>query len=92
MCLIAFATDQHPDYRVVLAANRDEYLDRPSEPARFWSDAPYLLGGRDILAGGSWLGVTTCGKMAAVTNYRDPRQPGKNLPVLTSGLKTVETA
>jgi uncharacterized protein with NRDE domain len=74
MCLIAFALNAHPRYRLVLAANRDEYLDRPTESARFWEKAPYLLSGRDSLAGGSWLGVTTCGKVAAVTNYRDPRQ------------------
>lgn len=74
MCLIAFALDHHPRYRLVLAANRDEFLDRGTEPARFWSDAPHLLAGRDRLAGGTWLGVTTRGKLAAVTNYRDPRQ------------------
>lgn len=80
MCLIAFAVNRHPRYRLVLAANRDEYLDRLAEPARFWSDAPYLLGGRDCLAGGTWLGVTTSGKVAAVTNYRDPRQQTINPP------------
>jgi len=80
MCLIAFAINQHPHYRLVLAANRDEYLDRPTAPAGFWSDAPYLLGGRDSLAGGSWLGMTSGGKVAAVTNYRDPRQQVANPP------------
>jgi uncharacterized protein with NRDE domain len=80
MCLIAFALNQHPDYRLVLAANRDEYLDRPTEPVQFWSDAPHVLGGRDRTAGGTWLGVTTGGKMAAVTNYRDPRQQVVNPP------------
>jgi uncharacterized protein with NRDE domain len=74
MCLIAFALDYHPRYSLVLAANRDEFLDRETEPAGFWRDAPHLLAGRDRLAGGTWLGVTTAGKLAAVTNYRDPRQ------------------
>jgi uncharacterized protein with NRDE domain len=74
MCLIAFAFDSHPRYRLVLVANRDEFLDRESEPARFWPDAPHLLAGRDLRAGGTWLGITTGGKIAAVTNYRDPRQ------------------
>lgn len=74
MCLIAFAITCHPDYRLVLAANRDEFLQRDTEPAGFWKDAPWVLAGRDILAGGSWLGVTTGGKIAAVTNYRDPKQ------------------
>jgi len=80
MCLIAFAIDRHPRYCLVLAANRDEYLDRPTESAAFWSDVPYLLGGRDSLASGSWLGMTTGGKVAAVTNYRDPRQQTGNPP------------
>src|SRR6185369_8284359 len=74
MCLIAFAFDHHPRYSLVLAANRDEFLDRETESAGFWSDAPHLLAGRDRLAGGTWLGVTTRGKLAAVTNYRDTRQ------------------
>lgn len=74
MCLIVFAYDCHPDYRLILGANRDEYRDRPTEPARFWPDAPHLLAGRDQQAGGTWLGITTDGKLAAITNYRDPRQ------------------
>lgn len=74
MCLIVFAYDCHPVYRLILGANRDEFRDRPTDPCRFWGDAPHLLAGRDRLAGGTWLGVTTGGKLAAVTNYRDPRQ------------------
>jgi len=80
MCLIAFTINQHPRYRLILAANRDEYLARPTEPAQFWSDALHMLAGRDSMAGGTWLGVTTCGKVAAVTNYRDPRQQTVNPP------------
>ncbi|MGB9082178.1 MAG: NRDE family protein, partial [Desulfuromonadaceae bacterium] len=64
----------HPVFRLILGANRDEYRDRPTDPARFWNDVPYILAGRDKVAGGTWLGVTTEGKVAAVTNYRDPRQ------------------
>lgn len=74
MCLIVFALDSHPRYSLILGANRDEYQDRPSEPAAFWADTPHLLAGRDKQAGGTWLGVTTNGKLAAITNYRDPRQ------------------
>jgi uncharacterized protein with NRDE domain len=74
MCLIVFALDCHPRYRLILGANRDEYLDRATAPARFWSDAPHLLAGRDLRGGGTWLGVTTGGKLAAVTNYRDMRR------------------
>lgn len=74
MCLIVFANNFHPDYRLVLGANRDEFRDRPSEQAHYWPDAPHILGGRDRQAGGTWLGVTTDGRVAAVTNYRDPQQ------------------
>jgi uncharacterized protein with NRDE domain len=74
MCLIAFALDCHPRYGLVLVANRDEFRDRETAPAGFWADAPHVLAGRDKQAGGTWLGMTTDGKLAAVTNYRDARQ------------------
>jgi uncharacterized protein with NRDE domain len=74
MCLIALAFDCHPRYRLVMAANRDEYFVRPTAPARFWKDSPQLLAGRDLQSGGTWLGVTTTGRLAAVTNYREPQQ------------------
>jgi uncharacterized protein with NRDE domain len=57
-----------------MGANRDEYRDRPTDPARFWDDAPQVLAGRDRRAGGTWLGVTTGGRVAAVTNYRAVRR------------------
>ena len=72
MCLILFAWQQHPEYSLVIAANRDEYHARPSAAAHFWSDQPHILGGRDLQQGGTWLGVTRWGRFAAVTNYRDP--------------------
>ena len=74
MCLIVFAHNCHPEYQLILGANRDEFRNRPADPAGFWSGAPYLLAGRDRQAGGTWMGVTTAGKFAAITNYRDPRQ------------------
>lgn len=80
MCLIAFALGRHPRYRLVLVANRDEYRHRPSDPARFWEDAPHLLAGRDRQAGGTWLGLTTGGRLAALTNYRDARQQVSDPP------------
>ena len=80
MCLIVFAYDCHPNYRLILGANRDEFRDRPTDPACFWSDVPNILAGRDKQAGGTWLGVTTSGKLAAITNYRDPRQQVANPP------------
>ncbi len=73
MCLILVAWQAHPDHPLVVAANRDEFHARPSAPAAFWDDQPTILGGRDLEAMGTWLGVTREGKFAAVTNYRDPR-------------------
>jgi len=72
MCLIVFAYDVHPAYRLILAANRDEFYERPSASADVWEDHPAVLAGRDLRDGGTWLGVTRQGKFAAVTNYRDP--------------------
>ncbi|HRG16142.1 MAG TPA: NRDE family protein [Pseudomonadota bacterium] len=70
MCLIAFALNLHPRYRLVLAANRDEFHARPSDAADFHADAPQLFGGRDLQAGGSWLLAARNGRVAAVTNVR----------------------
>ena len=72
MCLIIFACDAHPSYKLILAANRDEFYDRPAAPADFWNDYPHVLAGRDLKEKGVWLGITRRGKFAAVTNYRDP--------------------
>jgi len=72
MCLIVFAYKVHPYYKLVLAANRDEFYERPSMAADFWHDHPGVLAGRDLKNGGTWLGITREGKFAAVTNYRDP--------------------
>ncbi len=80
MCLILFAYKVHPAYRLILAANRDEFYDRPSQPADFWPKHPQVLGGVDLQEGGAWLGVTRTGKFAAVTNYRDPASWRDNAP------------
>ena len=72
MCLILFAYRAHPAYRLVVAANRDEWFRRPTAPAAFWADAPEILAGRDLEQGGTWLGVTKHGRFAAITNFRDP--------------------
>lgn len=72
MCLIALAWRAHPRYSLVLAANRDEFHDRPSAALAEWPDAPGLYGGRDLRAGGSWLALAANGRLAAVTNVREP--------------------
>jgi uncharacterized protein with NRDE domain len=72
MCLISFAYKSHADYSLVVAANRDEYYQRPTAPATFWEDAPQLLAGKDLLAGGTWMGITRGGRFAAITNHRNP--------------------
>lgn len=73
MCLLAFAIDPTPDVRLVVAANRDEFYERPTSAAAFWADHSQILGGRDLQGGGTWLGVTRAGRFAALTNLRDPR-------------------
>lgn len=80
MCLILFAWRQHPRYPLVVAANRDEFHDRPTAAAAYWSDHPRVLAGRDLECGGTWLGITREGRFAAVTNFRDGlrREPGKD--------------
>ena len=72
MCLIVFAWKASAAFPLVVAANRDEWRERPAEPARWWSDHPGLLAGRDLQAGGTWMGITRAGRFAAVTNFRDP--------------------
>jgi len=70
MCLIFLAWRRHPDYRLVVAANRDEFYGRPTAPAGYWEDSPGLLAGRDLEGGGTWLGISRGGRFAALTNYR----------------------
>jgi uncharacterized protein with NRDE domain len=72
MCLLIFAHQVSAQYSLALAANRDEFYARPTAPADFWVDYPTLLAGRDLEQGGTWMGITRCGRFAAVTNYRDP--------------------
>ena len=78
MCLIVLAWRASAAFPLVVAANRDEWRERPAEPARWWSDHPDLLAGRDLQAGGTWMGVTREGRFAAVTNFRDPSDKRSN--------------
>lgn len=80
MCLILFAYQSHPHYRLVLAANRDEFYARPTDPMQFWKDEPDILAGRDCKHGGTWMGITRAGRLAAITNYRDPASVKEDAP------------
>jgi uncharacterized protein with NRDE domain len=75
MCLLVFAWMKHPRYRLVVAANRDEFHDRPAAPLGWWTGNDRMLAGRDLRAGGTWLGVTRNGRFAAVTNFRGAEAP-----------------
>jgi uncharacterized protein with NRDE domain len=80
MCLILFSYKLHPDYRMILAANRDEFYDRPTASLDYWSDHPDVLAGRDLKGKGTWLGVTRSARLAAITNYREPAVHMENAP------------
>jgi uncharacterized protein with NRDE domain len=71
MCLILFALNAHPDYPFILAANRDEFTKRPAHKAHWWHYFPNIIGGIDLEAGGTWLGMTKSGRFTALTNVRD---------------------
>jgi uncharacterized protein with NRDE domain len=72
VCLIALAWRARADLPLVVAANRDEWRERPTQAAHWWKEHPELLAGKDLRAGGTWMGITRAGRFAAVTNFRDP--------------------
>lgn len=80
MCLLYFALKSHNAFKLIMAANRDEYYDRPAAEAGFWDEFPDVLAGRDLRAGGTWLGLTRNGRIAAITNYRDPKSIKNTAP------------
>lgn len=80
MCLIFFSLHVHPTYKLIVAGNRDEFYDRKTAPASFWGDYPNVVGGRDLEAGGTWMGVTRSGKLSFITNYRDPQHINPKAP------------
>src|SRR5688572_23601417 len=80
MCLLVLAWKHHPRYRLILAGNRDEFHERPAAPLGWWQDDPRILAGRDLKAGGTWLGVARSGRFAVVTNYRDLQAPVEGAP------------
>ncbi|MHB1687657.1 MAG: NRDE family protein [Ignavibacteriaceae bacterium] len=80
MCLLLISYKNHPKYKLIVAANRDEFYKRPASPAHFWGDTPDLLAGKDLEAGGTWLGLTKSGNFSAITNYRDMKNMKKDAP------------
>ena len=80
MCLVLVVWRMHSEYPCVVAANRDEFHARPAAPAQWWVDHPRIVAGRDLKAGGTWLGLTRTGRFAALTNYRDPEQHRADAP------------
>ena len=83
MCLIGLAIDQSRRFPLVIAANRDEYFARPSARLGWWTPeggGPAILGGRDLAAGGTWLGLTAAGRLAMITNVRDPSRVDLQAP------------
>lgn len=80
MCLIFLSYNQHPKYPFIALANRDEFYERPAQPIHQWSEHPEVIAGKDVSAGGTWLGVTTTGHFAMLTNYRDMANIKSNAP------------
>src|SRR5690349_21104683 len=73
MCLIFISFQHHKEFPLIVAANRDEFYARKTAAAEFWNDHPNILAGRDLEAGGTWMGVTKSGRISMLTNYRDLR-------------------
>jgi uncharacterized protein with NRDE domain len=80
MCLIFISINNHPTYKLIIAANRDEFYNRKTAAADFWSDHPHILGGRDLEARGTWMAMTKTGKVGMITNYRDPKNINPKAP------------
>jgi uncharacterized protein with NRDE domain len=79
MCLITFAYQQHPEYPLIMVANRDEFYARPTMKMHYWQDHTDILAGRDLEQKGTWLGISKTGKLSAVTNFREGRAKEVNL-------------
>ena len=80
MCLLVIAWQVHPRYRLVVAANRDEFHERPTEPMALWPPPDDIIAGRDLRAGGTWLGVDRHRRFGIVTNFRELQRPAAGAP------------
>jgi uncharacterized protein with NRDE domain len=80
MCLLVAAWRMHPRLRLAVAANRDEFHARPAAPLSFWTESPNILAGRDLQAGGTWLGLDRARRFGVITNYREMARPRRNAP------------
>ncbi|MEL7296784.1 MAG: NRDE family protein [Pseudomonadota bacterium] len=91
MCLVLLSWKKHDQLPLVIAANRDEQFGRDAIPIGWWDDQPDIVGGRDLLAGGTWLAFSRHGRFGIITNFRDPVQPvasksrGELIPLWLSG-------
>ena len=88
MCLILLAYQAHPHYPLVIAANRDEYFNRPTQAAHHWPAPLPILAGKDLSAGGTWMGIAPNGRFAAVTNVREPQRTPPPNPISRGQLVT----
>jgi len=84
MCLILFSYKKHKKYKLILAANRDEFYARPTKPISRWDGGSGIIAGKDLEAGGTWMGISGDGRFAALTNFRDPKSIKKD--ALSRGL------
>jgi len=80
VCLVFLALNNHAQYKVIVASNRDEFYERKTAPAAFWNDHSEIIGGRDLEAAGTWMAMNTNGKIGLVTNYRDPANINPQAP------------
>jgi uncharacterized protein with NRDE domain len=80
MCLLVLAWQSHPRFRLIVAANRDEFHERPAAALGWWGDEPRIAAGRDLRSAGTWMGATRSGRFAVVTNYRDLERAPPDAP------------
>ncbi|MDT0594359.1 NRDE family protein [Glaciecola petra] len=78
MCILFIAVNQHPKYPLIIAANRDEFHKRPTQASHFWQGQSDILAGKDLVAGGTWMGINKKGRIAALTNIRAPGKEREN--------------